>query len=329
MNDRLTSPSRLVSLIDNRKLYDIVKFTTEKELFSLMDRPVSSAALSGSTGMERQFLEYVLEVLVRSGYVEKTYASGEPLYFNAPVSREYLSRNSASYAGDDIFYDADTCDILEEYVREGPEEHDIGNDFWTAGFLRSIGSKSLMGHVQDAVEHVDLTGRRRMLDIGGGHGLYSIFFTKRYPELKAWVLDLPVVLEATGEYIRSYGSQGQVMTIASDYHDYEPEATFDTLFISNLTGSYDELHGVLSKYAGALDEGGIAVLRSYCTGAGDDYASAMTTLDRYMRRGKKGLDCAGLISVMKESGYQNIKQLYEGRGVVILKGVRQSNPRPF
>ena len=50
-----------------------------------------------------------------------------------------------------------------------------------------------MGAARLFSRSVDLTGRKLMLDLGGGSGAYSIVATKTFPGLKAIVLDLPPV----------------------------------------------------------------------------------------------------------------------------------------
>ena len=45
--------------------------------------------------------------------------------------------------------------------------------------------------VRRFVKQVDLAGRQRILDIGGGSGAYCINTAQTYPEIKAVVFDLP------------------------------------------------------------------------------------------------------------------------------------------
>ena len=58
-----------------------------------------------------------------------------------------------------------------------------------------------MGAARLFSRSVDLTGRKLMLDLGGGSGAYSIVATKTFPGLKAIVLDLPPVAVVASEYI--------------------------------------------------------------------------------------------------------------------------------
>ena len=57
---------------------------------------------------------------------------------------------------------------------------------------------------------VDLTGRAKILDLGGGSGAYCIAAAKAYPEIKATVFDLAPVVEIAREYIAESGVADRV-----------------------------------------------------------------------------------------------------------------------
>jgi precorrin-6B methylase 2 len=239
---------------------------------------------------------------------------------NTDVSRTYLSRSSPYFIGDDIFNDADTYDILSAYVSDGPPDTGIDQGFWTAEFVRTIGSKSLVGPIQETLESVDLTGRKRLLDVGGGHGLYSIFFTRRYPRLEAWVLDLPTVISTAEEHIQKFSASDRVHPIACGLEEFAREEKFDVVFASNYAGSRDRLWDLVSRSRTLLEDNGWLIVRSYARDVKDDAASALVSLDRYVRRGHTGLASTDYISAMEAQGFTGIVELHRGDGVIILKG---------
>jgi tRNA1(Val) A37 N6-methylase TrmN6 len=51
----------------------------------------------------------------------------------------------------------------------------------------------------DILEHVPVEAQHhtRLLDLGGSHGLHSIRFCQRYPQLSAVIVDLPSALTET------------------------------------------------------------------------------------------------------------------------------------
>ncbi len=258
------TPGNLKTLINYRKLYDVVRISAEIDLFTYLCQPATPEDLAVSLGVDARFVCYLLNVLARFGYVETIETGGKPGYINTAVSRLYLSSDSPSYIGDEIFKDLETYDALRNYVDEGPQKDNISKDYWTPELLKNIGAFAMLGYVQEAVEKVDLSGRKRLLDIGGGHGLYSIFFTEKYPGLKAWVLDLPAVTAIARENIDRYGAADRVSVIPGDFQDLKPGRKYDVVLISNVTASYDDLCALVSSARDLLVRGGMLVTEELC-----------------------------------------------------------------
>lgn len=317
------SPVNLKTLINYRKLYDVVKLSAEIDLFSAMRQPVTPEDLAAGTGVDTRFINYLLNVLVRFGYVEKTGTDDRPCYVNTAVSMLYLSSDSPSYIGDEIFGEIETYDALRHYVDEGPKKDTITKDYWTPELLKNIGAFALLGHVQDAVGKVDLSGRKTMLDIGGGHGLYSIYFTEKYPGLKACVLDLPAVTEIARVNIDRYKAADRVSVISGDFQDMKPGEKYDVVFVSNVTASHEELCALLTRARGLLSRSGMLILRNYVSDTGHDDWSPVIVLDRYSRRGRQTFSIDQLASAMQTGRLEEIRVLNEGDGVAILSGIRR------
>jgi len=58
-----------------------------------------------------------------------------------------------------------------------------------------------MGAGRRFARHVDLSQRKRIMDIGGGSGAYCIQAAQRYPNIRAVVLDLPPVVVVAREFL--------------------------------------------------------------------------------------------------------------------------------
>lgn len=74
-----------------------------------------------------------------------------------------------------------------------------------------------MGAGRRFVRTVDLSGRQKLLDLGGGSGAYSINAVQAFPGLSAVVLDLPPVTEVTREYVAQHGVSDKVSTLPGDF----------------------------------------------------------------------------------------------------------------
>lgn len=64
---------------------------------------------------------------------------------------------------------------------------------------------------------VDLSGRKKLLDIGGGSGAYSIVAVQNTPGLSAVVFDIPPVVVVTTEFIDQHDVTDRVTTLAGDF----------------------------------------------------------------------------------------------------------------
>lgn len=105
---------------------------------------------------------------------------------------------------------------------------------------------------------VDLTGRKRLLDLGGGSGAYSINAVQAFPGLEAIVFDLPPVTVVTGEYLEEHGVSDRVSTVGGDFiADPLPRGCDVMVMASNLP-IYDSerIQIVISKAFEALEPGG-------------------------------------------------------------------------
>ncbi len=108
------------------------------------------------------------------------------------------------------------------------------------------------------VKHVDLSKRRRVLDIGGGSGCYSIAAATAHPHLVAAVFDLPPVVEVARDFIRSHALADRISICAGDFtRDSFPSGADVAIMASNLPQySRDIIQGVIVKAHDALEPGG-------------------------------------------------------------------------
>jgi precorrin-6B methylase 2 len=316
-------PDAIRLILNYRKLFEILKVSLDLDIYTRITSPLTARHLSRSLGVDERFLTYLLETLQRIGLVIRVESDqGSSTYQSAAVARQYLSRESLLYLGQEQFQDGETGKLLERYIKEGPSNEVISADYWTREITKKLELVALLGGVQSAVKHVNLAGRKRLLDIGGGHGLYSIFFTRKYPELRACILDLPQVIEVTNENIKRYNAGERVDVVAGDFHAFRPTRKFDAVFLSNVTPSPDELRLLLTKSRTFLSERGIVILRSFVSDSTLDVWSAVSTLERYARRGRPGFKRADLTTALRDTGFSDVTDVHSAEGVVIVCGTK-------
>jgi hypothetical protein len=92
-----------------------------------------------------------------------------------------------------------------------------------------------MGAARRFHKQVDLTGRRRLMDLGGGSGCYCITAAQTYPGITAVILDLPPVVVVTREFIAKNEVVDRVMAEACDFTaDALPDDADVAIMASNL-----------------------------------------------------------------------------------------------
>ena len=77
--------------------------------------------------------------------------------------------------------------------------------------MRSIHGRSFPAAVGMA-RNGDFSNVRRLLDVAGGSGGFSIALAQRYPNIRCTVADLAVVCQQTKDFIAKYGVESQVDT---------------------------------------------------------------------------------------------------------------------
>jgi hypothetical protein len=115
-----------------------------------------------------------------------------------------------------------------------------------------------MGAGRRFVRHCDLSGRRLILDLGGGSGCYSICAANAHPQIRAIVFDLPSVAVVAEEFIAKHGLSDRIRAVGGDFTaDELPTGADVAIMASNLPQYGPELwRKVVSRVHDALLPGG-------------------------------------------------------------------------
>jgi len=156
---------------------------------------------------------------------------------------------------------ADTIRRGEPIQQEGHAQIGEGQDF-TRDLILAMHDYA-RGPGRLALSALDLPGRRRLLDVGGGPGTYSALLVRRNPELSAVVFDLPPVLEITRELIDAAGLADRVALQPGSYLVDELGAGYDVVLLSNMLHQEDPdtVLRLLRKAYAALTDGGQLVIQ--------------------------------------------------------------------
>ncbi len=165
------------------------------------------------------------------------------------------------------------------------------------------------------VEAVGVEGVRRMLDLGGGSGAYSIAFAQASPELEADILDLPPVLRIARRHIEAAGLTGRVRTLPGDIAQNSYGSGYDLVFISAVCHMLapKENCAMLRKSYRALAPGGRVVIQDFILDPDktSPRAAALFSLNMLVRTpAGASYSEPEYRSWLEEAGFENVTRLH-------------------
>jgi ubiquinone/menaquinone biosynthesis C-methylase UbiE len=135
-------------------------------------------------------------------------------------------------------------------------------------FILAMHNMALAGRAAALADRVDLRGKRRLIDIGGGPGSISMALCERNPRLSATVFDLAPTIEIARETIARLGMSRRVGTVVGDWNKDEFGSGADVVLMSNvLHGPADLAAMKLAKARRALVPGGMLIVQDFLMNA--------------------------------------------------------------
>ncbi len=160
-------------------------------------------------------------------------------------------------------------DHLEAAVRDGTPAPDRQRD---AAFQRmyQAGMRTVAALTADeVVSKVRVSAHaRRLLDVGGGHGLHSVRFCRRHPDLTATVFDLPEARQETLAGIRDGDLENRMSFRGGDFFEDDLGSGYDVALLFDVVHMFEaERNGTLvRRVAEALAPGGRLIVMDQLAG---------------------------------------------------------------
>ncbi|OPY28945.1 MAG: Methyltransferase domain protein [Methanocella sp. PtaU1.Bin125] len=246
-------------------------FYTALELgvFDSLRTEKSAAELAAEVGTIPDMTARLLDLLAGLGLLEKNgnrYAVRDE-YVPFLVEGEPYYASYLRYSLDRRHYWMNLGEILKNGPSPGMNApgYDSGPG---PGAVEHMARNAVLGRLQATLKIVSMLpefrSARRMIDLGGGHGLFGIGFAQENLSLEVDVFDRPGVTDVASRYIDEYGLQDRVRTITGDYNADSLGAGYDVaLDICSFGGSRPGAKAFYEKVAGCLNEGGLFVKSTF------------------------------------------------------------------
>jgi O-methyltransferase domain len=294
-------------------------------LVSIAERPGSADEVASRLGLNSRVLRSVLTLLAALGYL----VPRRGRYHITEATRQHLLPSSPLYWGG-VWASMRRGNSLVERLQEAlgtpdpadeiPQGHgDLNVDQWASGHMTAESAASMTRYMHShsaasaiAVAQSNLfAATRRLLDVGGCSGVFSIALAERHPDLACTIMDLPAVCAITPDYVKERALAGRVGTHAADMFRDPWPVGYDAVFFSNIFHDWRPATCLaLARRAFAvLPQGGTINLHEMLLnddGSGPRTAAAFSVLMALGAQGQQ-FTFGQLESLLTEAGFADIE----------------------
>ncbi len=263
----LTTPAALRERIHQFQQSRVLLTAYELGLCTaLADEERTSAHVASALGTDARATDRLMNALVAMGMLDKR---GDRFANGAFAARHLVRGKPGFMAG--LMHSVhlwSSWSTLTKAVREGhavtSRETGARGEHWREAFIAAMhwrGAQQAPG----VVATIDLRSVTRLLDVGGGSGVYAMEFARARSGLHATVFDLPDIVPLTRRYIEDAGCADRVTIVSGDLTRDELGRGFDLVFLSAIMHSFppDENRRLIQKAARALNPGGRVVVQDF------------------------------------------------------------------
>ena len=245
----------------------IILTAAQLDIFTLLEKqPDSANSLFLQLGVDPRALTRLLDALVAAEILDKK----DGIYHNTGQSR-LLSANHPETVRPMVLHMAEIWNSwshLTEVVEKGEKPDLVPMTEKDSQTLEDfIGAMHVAGRqmAADIAADLDLSGYKKLLDIGGASGTYTIAFLNKAPGLSAIVFDLPRVLPMAESRIAENQMADRVELRAGDYNTDEMPAGCDLALLSAIIhqNSPEQNRSLYTRICQALEPGGAILIRDH------------------------------------------------------------------
>jgi len=242
------------------------------DLFSwLAEHPSTCDEICRALATTARPTDVMLTLFAAMGLVEER----QQVYHLSTTAREHLVKTSPWFLGP--YYESlknrpvalDLLNVLKtgkpanwSSQKDGSDWHKaMENEAFAAQFTSAMDCRGVY-LARAAAKSIDLSSRRRVLDVAGGSGIYACSLVTHHPHLSATVFEKPPVDRICARAIAGRGCSERVTVVAGDMLVDRLPADADVHLWSNVLHDWDEpvVRQLIGKSFEALPASGLIVI---------------------------------------------------------------------
>lgn len=319
--------------------FESVSLALELDLFELLadaGTPVTAGTLADHIDAHPDGIATLCDFLVTEGYL----AAAEDGYQLTDMTERWLLAGSETNMGPWLTFwnelvfpfwereletairDGEPSQSIYEWFDEEPDRWEVAQD----GFRAT--ASLLVDDVTEAVTVPD--GATRLIDVGGGHGLYAIELCRRHSNLAATIFDVPGAGKAISDEIPAELAD-RIGTRTGDYRSDDLGDGYDLALLFNVVHAHDPAENVVlfERVADSLAPNGRIIVLDQWEGSGRTPVSRaglrFVALTYLTTLGATVYAHEEVTSWLRESGFTDVTRQRVGplSGLALIEATRQ------
>ncbi len=233
-------PDRLDQMIRSYWPSRCLLTALELDIFTAVGEGANAEQIGVKVGANERALAMLLNALVSLGVLSKSGAD----YKNTPESARFFVQGSKDNHRNGLLHIANiwhSWSTLTDAVRQGTciaADRDRSAES-TRDFIAAM-QRNAKDRAPLVVKALGTSGVRRILDLGGGSGAYSIAFAKASADIKCEILDVPEVVPITNEYVQNADVCSQVKARPGDMLHDDFGSGYDLIMLNAICHMFSE-----------------------------------------------------------------------------------------
>jgi len=266
-DEKLYSPESISTFIRQFQHIRVLLTAFELDIFSQIGSSgMDSIQIAEKINANPRATDRLLNALCVLGFLYKK----DGKFSNTRDSGKYLVKGEPEYMAG-LMHQVhlwDTWTTLTDCVKKGtsvinrPEKVNDRDPEWLQSFIAAMHYRAKT-NAAEIIARIDLENVSKLLDVGGGSGVYAMAFVNAGNNLTATVFDLPNVIPITQKYIRREHMDGKIDTAEGDYNLDQLPTGYDIVFLSDIvhSNSYQENQKLVNKCAASINPGGRIIVK--------------------------------------------------------------------
>jgi ubiquinone/menaquinone biosynthesis C-methylase UbiE len=276
-------------------------------LFDYLELPVSTRAVARKLSLDKRALEIVLDALVPLGFIRKS----DNKYQNTETASEFLVTGKPYYQGD-ILRHQDSLwkrwSKLDSVLKTGkPVSGGRDHESFIRGMHNLASLKS-----EEVVSRITLKRVRKVLDLGGGPGTYSLEFARKGMDVT--LCDVKDTFRVSREIVSEAEFKGSIRFFPCNFMTGEIGDGYDLVFMSQILHSFSAEDNVrlLKKISKSLNPGGRVIIQEFVLS--DDHTTpvqgALFSVNMLVNTSEgRSYSSSEIASWLKKSGFKVLEKI--------------------